>query len=290
MGTFTFKNPIDATSITQNGFNVPTKSSIEPTGSLPTATASSPDIINYLSETYSKITKFDLYNTSWALKANFTITDNMRGQYLLPIVYNGVDYVKIGIGYEGDTLTSYTVTLYKANNSTLVIRSTSSEDPRWLAFYTGIDSSNRNLVKWINSNCTLKSGSQEKYTYERLSHIEDIQSGAFTSIEYDKINKYRLVILYGYKDALPSPNQTAFVFMPDKLTRPKYVNGILTDQEDFIVSAIGGNSNSSWNYSIKLKIGQFKPSGASGYTVYWWTMPDYSGSTDFVATKMIGIK
>lgn len=105
------------------------------------------------------------------------------------------------------------------------------------------------------------------------SMVETIAEGAITSIDRRVANEYDLIVVYGYKENAPAPNQTCFVFMPSQLNT----------QTNFQIEQASGNSPSIWNYRIRLNV------GGDG-RIYWFSDLDYSGSAVFIGTKVIGIR
>ena len=99
-----------------------------------------------------------------------------------------------------------------------------------------------------------------------------IETGALVKKLYSDLSPYKLIICYGYRDALNAPNQFCFCFMPDQLQ----VNG-----EDLQFLAMAGSSN--WQYPLRVK------RHSDGY-VYWYSGYDYSGNTTFFVTKILGVK
>lgn len=104
------------------------------------------------------------------------------------------------------------------------------------------------------------------------SRCEVVETGALVKKLYSEISMYKLVFLYGYRDALNAPNQFMFAFMPDEL---------VVDGEDLQFYAIAGSSN--WEYPLRIK------RHSDGY-VYWWSAYDYSGNTRFYVTKIVGVR
>lgn len=102
--------------------------------------------------------------------------------------------------------------------------------------------------------------------------VEVVETGALVKKLYSEISQYKLVFLYGYRDALDAPNQFMFAFMPDQLQ---------VDGEDLQFLAQAGSNN--WQYPIRIK------RHSDGY-VYWWSAYDYGGNTRFYVTKIIGVK
>lgn len=114
-------------------------------------------------------------------------------------------------------------------------------------------------------------------TSKRLQGTTDevavvIETGALVKKLYSEISDYKLIFMYGYRDALNAPNQFMFAFMPDQLQ---------IDGEDLQFLTIAGSSN--WEYPIRVK------RNSDGY-VYWWSAYDYGGNTTFYVTKIVGIR
>ena len=123
-------------------------------------------------------------------------------------------------------------------------------------------------IKTINGNSILGSGN----LVVTASGSEVVETGKLVKKLYSDLSPYKLIFMYGYRDALSAPNQFCFCFMPDQLQ---------VDGEDLQFYTIAGPSN--WEYPIRLK------RHSDGY-VYWWSAYDYSGNTTFYVTKIVGVK
>ena len=108
--------------------------------------------------------------------------------------------------------------------------------------------------------------------YYSFSRPVVLETGALVKKLYSEISPYKLIFMYGYRDALNAPNQFMFCFMPDQLQ---------IDGEDLQFLAMAGSSN--WEYPIRVK------RNSDGY-VYWWSAYDYGGNTTFYVTKIVGVK
>ena len=105
------------------------------------------------------------------------------------------------------------------------------------------------------------------------SIVETIAEGMVTSLDRETADAYDVIVVYGYKENAPVPNQTCFVFMPSQIDT----------QTNFQIEQASGQSDTIWNYRIRIN------EGGDG-RIYWFTDLDYSGSSVFVGTKVIGIR
>lgn len=106
------------------------------------------------------------------------------------------------------------------------------------------------------------------------SGVEIIGTGQLSYIPYSKLQNYQIVIAYGFKDGIASPNQFCFCFIPDQLQ-------VRNADADLQVVAMAGSAN--WTYPLRI---QRKENG----NVYWYSGEAYSGNTTFYVTKIVGVR
>lgn len=129
------------------------------------------------------------------------------------------------------------------------------------------------LRKDLNGRIDLINTSLDQLNDRVDSIVETIAEGMVTSLDRETADAYDVIVVYGYKENAPVPNQTCFVFMPSQIDT----------QTNFQIEQASGQSDTIWNYRIRIN------EGGDG-RIYWFTDLDYSGSSVFVGTKVIGIR
>lgn len=102
--------------------------------------------------------------------------------------------------------------------------------------------------------------------------FEGNTNGVDTSVFYENINQYeyKAFIIQGYHENVESPNVCNFILLLSQL-------GTDADVSNFNVMLSGNN----WSYYLRMTLSDEK--------VYFYSTTDYSGSTVFYVTKVIGV-
>lgn len=103
--------------------------------------------------------------------------------------------------------------------------------------------------------------------------LDTIAEGEITNIPKTTADKYEFIVIYGFKQNIPSPNQTCFIFIPSQIDR----------QTNFQVAAVALSGSNAWNYRIQINQG-------NDNNIWWFTDIDYGENTSFIATKVLGVR
>ena len=103
--------------------------------------------------------------------------------------------------------------------------------------------------------------------------LDTIAEGDIANISKTTADKYEFIIVYGFKQNIPSPNQTCFIFIPSQINQ----------QTNFQVTAAALSGDNAWNYRIQINQGDDN-------NIWWFTDIDYGGNTSFIATKVLGVR
>lgn len=115
-------------------------------------------------------------------------------------------------------------------------------------------------------------GDVEEIKSNTLS-LDTIAEGEVTNIPKTTADKYEFVVVYGFKQNIPSPNQTCFIFIPSQINQ----------QTNFQVAAVALSGSNAWNYRIQIN-------QDDDNNIWWFTDIEYDGNASFIATKILGVR
>lgn len=106
------------------------------------------------------------------------------------------------------------------------------------------------------------------------SQLKVIKEGGITTgIAYSDIQDYEVIIIYGYKNNIAAPNQICFPIIVNQLNS--------SSESNFLVNASALSGTSNWQYRILFNL--------SNNVLTWKTDLDFSGNSEFVITKIVGL-
>lgn len=211
--------------------------------------------------------------TSGYLPKDFTLSSSEDNTKVIEEIitredYNGIDKYTYSDGEVETTALTQAMALtdsqWNALNSGITI-----------ALVNNLSTNGVNTTYTLNDNRIILGESSKRikpsnYTIDDLKQVEVIATGSLTQYSLSTLLKYDYVIVFGYKVNLENPNSITFGFIPSTVQT--------SANQQYVAQA--GSSN--WEYRIRLT--------KDSNNIYWWSDLDYSGSNQFIATKLIGFK